>query len=384
MRLHGKVRLRSINRKVNIMSSFRELANDWVLKAHIYEPGRPIEEVARELKLNPDKVIKLASNENSLSPSPRAIKAMIKAAAQMHRYPDGGAFYLKKNLAKKLKIDPSCLIIGNGSNEIIELLGHVFLDETSNIVMAERAFVVYRLVAEMFSATVESIPMFKFTHDLKSMATIINGDTKIVFIGNPNNPTGTMVDGKAIDIFMQSIPDHVVVCFDEAYIELLPENKQPDTLKYVKQGRNVIILRTFSKTYGLAGLRVGYGIAPQECIELLNKARQPFNVNAMALAAAQAALNDDVFVRRTRKLVTDGLHYFCKSFKAMKLEYIPSVANFVLLKTGNGREVYQKLMQHGVIVRPMDPYGMPEYIRVTVGTDKENRHFIKALVKVLK
>ncbi len=362
----------------------KHLAKPWIHNLSSYEAGRPIEEVARELGFDDiDEIVKIASNENSLGPSPKAIEAMTRAAKKMHVYPDGDCFYLRRGLSKKIGVPMDEIIVANGSNEIIEFLGHVFLEKGTNIVMASDAFVVYRLVASVFQAETIRVPSKNFTHDLDAMLKAITPETRIVFISNPNNPTGTMVDGAAIDRFMERVPDHVVVAMDEAYIELLPESKQPDTLRYVRQGRKMYVLRTFSKTYGLAGLRVGYAVAPKEGIELLHRVRQPFNVNAMAQIAALAALDDDDFVKRTREMVKEGLEHLGKSFEKMGLPYVPSVANFILVKVGRGREVFQQLQRKKVIVRPMDGYGLPEYVRVTVGTPRENALLIKALKEVL-
>lgn len=366
------------------MSSFTGLANPWVAGLGVYEPGRPIEEVARELGFaDVDDVIKLASNENALGPSPLAIKAVRKAARRMHLYPDGGAYYLRHALARKLQVQPEQLLIGAGSNEIIELLGHVFLNQSANIVMADRAFVVYKLVAAAARAEAILVPMRNFTHDLAAMQAAITSATRLVFIGNPNNPTGTMVDGKAIGRFLQHLPEQVIAVLDEAYVELLPPAQQPDVLPHVRAGRKVVILRTFSKTYGLAGLRVGYAIAPAECIQLLHRVRQPFNVNALALVAAEAALDDDLHVARTRGMVSRGLRYLGAEFERMGLPYVPSSANFILVEVGAGRRVFEALEREGVIVRPMDSYGLSHHVRITVGTPGENRRVIGALKKVL-
>jgi histidinol-phosphate aminotransferase len=366
------------------MRTFAKIANPWVGQLGIYEPGRPIEEVARELGFkSADEIIKLASNENALGPSPLAVKAMKAAACDMHRYPDGSAFYLKQALAKKLGVSPKMILTVNGSNEAIELLGHTFLGPGKNIVMADRAFVVYALIAATFQARTIAVPMKDFTHDLDAMLKSITKDTRLVFVANPNNPTSTMVDGKQIDKFMKQVPDHVVVCFDEAYIELLPRSMQPDTLKHVKGGRKVAIMRTFSKTYGLAGLRIGYVLAPAACIELLERVRQPFNVNAMAMAAAIAALEDDAYVERTRKMIREGLAFFEEQLDHIGLPFVPAVANFMLVEVGNGRKVFEELMKEGIIARPMDCYGLPRHIRITVGTRKENEQCIKALATVL-
>ena len=366
------------------MRNYLELANPWIGKLGRYEPGRPIEEVARELGFaNAEEIIKLASNENALGPSPLAVRAMKKASRAMHLYPDGDVFYLKDALAKRLDVKPDQLLFGNGSNELLELICHVFLGPGTGIVMADRAFVVYRLMAAMFQAEVVDVPMKDFTHDLDAMVKAIRPNTRIVFVSNPNNPTSTLVDGAAIDRFMSKVPDHVIVCFDEAYIELLPKVKQPDVLQYVRQGCKVMVLRTFSKTYGLAGLRIGYAVASEECIALLNRIRQPFNVNAMAQAAALAALEDDAYVARTRRMVARGLDYLQREFRKMGRSYVPAAVNFVLVEVGKGREVFAALQKEGVIVRPMDGYGLPQYIRITVGKPAENRKCIDALKRVL-
>lgn len=360
-------------------------ANPWIKSLSVYEPGKPIEEVARELGFDDiESIAKLASNENALGPSPKAIEAMVACAAQMHRYPDGGGYYLRQALARKLGVEMNTLVLGTGSNELIELIGHVFLRRGLNIVMADRAFVVYRLIAAAEEAATLAVPMKGgFTHDLKAMLKAITPETRLVFIANPNNPTGTCVKPSEIDAFMDQVPDHVVTVFDEAYIELMPPESQPDTLRYVREGRKAIVLRTFSKAYGLAGLRIGYGVAEPSCAELLHRVRQPFNVNAMAQAAAIAALDDDAFVARTRRMVRNGLAYFEKECRKAGLETVPSVANFLLIKTGRGREIFKALQAERVIVRPMDGYGLPEHVRVTVGTAAENAQCMKALLKVL-
>ncbi|MFC1497025.1 histidinol-phosphate transaminase [Verrucomicrobiota bacterium] len=369
------------------MTNFPQTANSWVGGLATYEPGRPIEEVARELGFeSAGEIIKLASNENALGPSPMAVEAIRKHAAEMHRYPDGGAYYLKRKLAERLDVKPEQLLPANGSNEIIELMAHVFLGPDNGIVVADQAFVVYRLIAECFQAEIVSVPMKRFTHDLSAMLEAIKPNSRIVFISNPNNPTSTMVGEQEINDFMSKVSDDIIVCFDEAYIELLPPAQQPDTLKFVKEGRNVVILRTFSKTYGLAGLRIGYAVAAEPCISLLNKVRQPFNVNSMAMTAAIAALDDDSHVGKTREMVQAGLAYLQGEFEGMGLNFVPAVANFLLVEVGSGpsdplrtgRKVFETLQKEGIIVRPMDVYGLPGFIRVTVGTEEENTRFIKA------
>ncbi len=366
------------------MNPFRERANPWVAGLGVYEPGKPIEEVARELGLpDPEAIVKLASNENALGPSPRAVRAMRRAARQMHLYPDGGAFRLRHRLAEILNLRPEELCFGAGSNELIEFIAHVFLGPSSSIVMADRAFVVYKLIAAMFGAETISVPMRDFTHDLDAMRQAIRPDTRLVFVANPNNPTGTMVENDALTRFVESLPDHVVAVLDEAYIELLPPERQPDSLRWVREGRPVIVLRTFSKTYGLAGLRIGYAAAPPEGIRLLERVRQPFNTSAMAQEAALAALDDPRHVERTRRMVRQGLRFFERACRTMNLPYVPSVANFLLVRTGRGREIFERMQREGVIVRPMDPYGLPDYIRITVGRPAENRRCAEALKKAL-
>lgn len=362
------------------MATFRELARPGIDTLTAYEPGRPIEAVARDYGIaDAGSIIKLASNENALGPSPRAIAAMQAAAAGMHLYPDGGCHALRTALGAHLGLDPACLLPGNGSNELLELLGHAFLGPGTSIVVAECAFVVYRMVATMFGAETLAVPMVKFTHDLPAMLRAIRPDTRLVFVANPNNPTSTRVSPAEVESFMAQVPAHVIVCFDEAYVELLPPALQPDTLRYVREGRRVVVLRTFSKTYGLAGLRLGYGAAPADAVALLNRVRQPFNVSAMAQAAAVAALADEPHVLRTRALVADGLAVFERAFRAMGLAFVPASANFMLVEVGRGRAVFEALMRRGIIVRPMDGYALPAYIRVTVGTADENARFLEAL-----
>jgi histidinol-phosphate aminotransferase len=365
-------------------NTFADIANPWVAKLICYEPGRPVEEVARELGFkSADDIVKLASNESALGPSPRAIKAMQDAAGEMHRYPDGNAYYLRQAISAKLNIPMDLILPTHGSNEALELLGHAFLSNGTSIVMADKAFIVYKLVADMFQAQAIMVPMKKLTHDPDAMLAAIRPDTKIVYLSNPNNPTSTMIDQAALDRFMDAVPGHVIVCFDEAYIELLPPTMQPDTIQYVRAGRNAIILRTFSKTYGLAGLRLGYALAPKECLDLLNRVRQPFNVNAMAMAGAMAALQDDDYVQKVRTLIREELDFYERELDRLGVPFVPAVANFLLADVGKGRDIFVALQKEGVIVRPMDGYKLPEYIRITVGTREENIRCIRALQKVL-
>jgi histidinol-phosphate aminotransferase len=371
--------------------NFQSLANRYVCDVPVYEPGRPIEEVARELGLNPKTIIKLASNENALGPSPKAVAAMRKALATSHLYPDGGGFYLRQALAEKLngglagarpsKVEIDNIILGTGSNEVIEFLYHAFVSPGDEIVAGDRAFVIYAIMAKMFQARCVEVPFRGHTHDLKAMLAAITPKTKLVFVANPNNPTGTRVTNAELDDFIRALPAHVIVVLDEAYIEFLDD--PPPSIEWALQ-RNVVVLRTFSKIVGLAGLRIGYGIAQKECIDLLQRVRQPFNTNAIAQAGALAALDDTAHIRKTRSMTRRGLAYLEKEFQRFKLEYVPSCANFVLVNVGDGDAVFRGLQRLGVIVRPMRGYKMPAWVRVTVGTMEENRRFIGALREELR
>ncbi len=355
----------------------------WIAGLPVYEPGRPIEEVAREFGFaSADDVVKLASNENALGPSPKALKALRAALRSAHLYPDGGAWELRRALAARLAVPMDRIFVGHGSNEILALLGHMYLEPGTSIVMADRAFAIYRLVANLYQAETLAVPMRDYTHDLDAMLAAVRPDTRLVFVANPNNPTGTMVGAEALDRFLGALPPHVTAILDEAYIELLPPDRQPDTLRYVREGRPVFVLRTFSKTYGLAGLRVGYALGPEAGIAALNRVRQPFNVNSLGLAAARAALDDDDYVARTRRLVARGLRQLERGLRELGLTFVPSVVNFLLVEVGDGRAVFDALQRKGVIVRPMDGYGLPRFVRVTVGRARENRRFLEALREV--
>lgn len=342
-----------------------------------YEPGKPVEDVARELGLDPSQIIKLASNENPLGPSPKAVQAMRDTLEKAHFYPDGGAYHLRNALAARFDLEPTNVILGNGSNEIIELLGHGYLRPGDEIVTAKHAFVVYALMAKLYNAVPVEVDDPGFTHDLEAMLAAVTPRTRQLFIANPNNPTGTMVGQKEIDRLMERVPDHVTVVFDEAYYEFL--DTPPDTLRYVREGRNVVILRTFSKIQGLANLRIGYGLAPKEIIEVLQKTRQPFNVNGLAQAAALASLADTEHQERTRSVTDEGRRFLETEFQRLGLEYVPSKANFVLVRVGDGDAVFKALMQKGIIVRAMAGYKLPEWIRVSIGTMEQNRRLIEEL-----
>lgn len=363
---------------------FQDLASPGVDDLLTYEPGRPLEEVARELGIQDLWGIdKLASNENALGPSPLAIEAVRREADRMHLYPDGSAYHLLRDLAEVLDLTPQHLVLTNGSNEAIELIAHVFLHPGTSVVASEYAFVVYRLIAALAGAQFIEAPSRNYGHDPVEMKNAVRKDTRIVFIANPNNPTGTMWDGCRLEAFVEGLPDYVLPVIDEAYIDLIPPEERPPTLDWVREGRPVILLRTFSKAFGLAGLRIGYGVARPDAIQLLQKVRQPFNVNAIAQVAARSALRDDAFLQRSRDLVVAERSFLEVGLMALKCETVPSHANFLLVKTGKGRQVFDALQSEGIIVRPMDGYGLPEFIRVTVGTRRQNERFLDALVKIL-
>ncbi len=352
-------------------------AHEHVLKLVAYEPGKPVEELAREMGMQPSDIIKLASNENPLGPSPKAVQAMRDALDRAHFYPDGGGWALRSAIAEKLDLQRENVVLGNGSNEIIEFIGHAFLRPGDDVVTAKHAFAVYTLMAQLFGARTVEVPDPGFTHDLDAMAAAISPRTRQVFVANPNNPTGTLVTQEAIDRFMDLVPPHVLVIFDEAYYEFL--DSPPDVLKFVREGRNVIVMRTFSKIQGLAALRIGYGLAPKAIADVLQKTRQPFNANGIAQAGALAGLQDDDHMRRTRELTHEGREYFESEFRAMGIEYVPSMANFVLARVGDGDAVFGALLKLGIIVRAMRSYKLPEWIRVSVGTMEQNRRFITEL-----
>lgn len=346
-----------------------------------YKPGKPIEELARERGLKPEDIIKLASNENPLGPSPKAVEAMTKALGEAHIYPDGFGFKLRDAIAKKFGVAIEQTVLGNGSNEIIEFIGHAFLKPGDNVVTAEHAFVVYKLMATLFGADTIEVPDPGFKHDLDAMLAAITPHTKELFIANPNNPTGTIVSMEELERFMARVPEHVVVVIDEAYYEFM--DNPPDTMKFVREGRNVILLRTFSKIQGLAGLRIGYGIGPEHLISVIHKTRQPFNANAIAQAAAVAGLQDEEHQALTKRITDEGRELFQSTFEQLGLEYVPSHANFVLVKVGDGQDVFQKMLDLGVIVRSMVEYKLPEWIRISIGTPEQNKQCISSLKKVL-
>lgn len=361
--------------------SIQGYANQFVCDLVAYEPGKPIEETARELGLRPEHIVKLASNENPLGPSPKAKEAMREASEDVHIYPDGGSWKLRNALAERHGLEMENVVIGNGSNEIIELLCHSFLNRNTALIAAEHAFVVYKLMATLFGARYVEVPDPDFVHDLEGMADAITEETRLVFIANPNNPTGTLVSAEAIARFMDRLPEHVVAVFDEAYHEFLPD--PPDTVKYVREGRNVCVMRTFSKAQGLAGLRVGYGLAPAPVAGLLHRARQPFNSNSVAQAAALAAISDSDHVARTVANNAAGLEFYHDQFARRGLRFVPSVANFVLVDVGDGDAVFRRMLEQGVIIRAMRGYQLPAWVRISVGTPDQNARCLDVLDRIL-
>jgi histidinol-phosphate aminotransferase len=348
-----------------------------------YQPGRPIEEVARELNLPADSIIKVASNENPFGPSPLAMAALQKAIASVNLYPDGNAFYLKQKLAAKLGVEPANLILGNGSNEIIEFVSHALLTPGAEIVVSQYCFAIYPIVAKMLGANVITVLAQDYGHDLPAMLRAITPQTRIVFVANPNNPTGTLASREEVIKLVNDVPDDVLLVMDEAYIEFLDD--AVDLIPLIRLGarKNLILMRTFSKIYGLAGLRLGYGIGNADLISALEKIRQPFNVNLLSQTAALAALDDEEHVRKTRQNNFIGLEFFARAFRKLDLEFVPSSANFLLVRVGAGQKVFEAMQKLGVITRPMGGYQLPEWIRISVGTPQENERSLAALKSVL-
>ena len=361
--------------------SVRHLVPPWLASLVPYQPGKPIEEVEREYGIRDS--IKLASNENPLGPSPRAVAAIQAALHDIHRYPDGGGFYLKRALAAKLGVGTDEIALGNGSNEILELVARTFLRPGDDAVMSEQAFVVYASVVQAAAGIPRAVPLCDFTHDLDAIAVAVRRSTRLVFLGNPNNPTGTIYRRALFEKFLARMPRDVVIVADDAYAEYVVDPDYPRTLDYRAPDRLLLTLRTFSKIYGLAGLRIGYGIGPAELIAAVDRIRQPFNVNSLAQIGALAALDDDEHVEKSRRTNRDGMESLEHAFTRLGLAFVPSQANFVLVRVGDGAGVYERLLRQGVIVRPMGGYGFSQHVRVTVGTGEENARFVAALERAL-
>jgi len=361
----------------------KDLVADYIKKLVPYVPGKPIEELERELGIKES--IKVASNENPIGPSPKAIEAIEACLRDLNRYPDGNATLLKQKLSEKLGVTPGMIVTGNGSNEVLELVAATFMRPGDHAVVSEHAFVVYDLAVDArgYEKTVAP-PGKNYGHDLKAMADAVKENTRLLFIANPNNPTGTYVTRGEVDELLESLPEDVIVVIDEAYFEYVEKDDFPDAVELVKSGANVVATRTFSKIHGLAALRIGYGVMKEEMAEYVNRVRQPFNTNMLAQVAAEAALSDDEFIQKVKKINAEGMAYLEDRFKKMGIEYIPSVGNFVLFKSPkDSKTLYDELLHKGVIVRPMAGYRLPEWIRVTVGLPDENDRFIKALGELM-
>lgn len=343
-----------------------------------YEPGKPIEDLAREYGFSPSQIIKLASNENPLGPSPKALDALGRNLHKIHLYPDGYGYYLKEALSHHLDIDAENIVLGNGSNEIIELLFHVFAtNEEDEVLFSKYAFAVYKLMAELFGVHFKEIADVSFNHDLKAMLEAIGPKTKLIFIANPNNPTGTRVSNEDLYLFLEGVPDEVIVAIDEAYIDFVPD--PPQTLSFVKKRDNIVILRTFSKMYGLAGLRIGYGVASKYVARFLERARQPFNTNSLAQIAATASLEDTQHRLMTLKITEEGKKRLEENFDRLGLPFIPSSANFILVHVGDGDFIFRALLKKGIIVRSMKSYGLAEWVRITIGTEDQLSRLLEEL-----
>ncbi|MBC7288152.1 MAG: histidinol-phosphate transaminase [Armatimonadetes bacterium] len=348
-----------------------------------YSPGKPTREVQEEL--GPIEVVKLASNENPLGPSPQAIEAMCRAASEVHIYPDPACTELTRALARKWDVDPDGVVVGRGSDELIHMLGLAFVNPGDEVVYSDPPFSLYPFTADLMDAKHVPVPAVNFKHDLRGFAEAITDRTKLVFIANPYNPTGTINTAEEVAELMERVPDTCIVVFDEAYYEYVDDPAYPDTLQYVREGRRVVVLRTFSKAYALAGLRIGYGLMPPEIAQALRQVREPFNVSSLAQAAALASLADEEQVVRSRKMVLEGREYLYRELDKLGLEYVPTRANFIFIDAGvDSRALFNELMRRGVTVRTGDIFGYPTYIRTTIGTPEQNERFIAALVQALQ
>ncbi len=363
--------------------SIADQAPDYIRAISPYQPGKPIAELAREMGLVEASIVKLASNENPLGISPMAKEAIARAVAELARYPDGNGFALKAALSERTGVPMNGIVLGNGSNDVLELVARTFLTPGSEAVFSEHAFAVYPLATMAVGGKPVAVPAKNFGHDLDAMAAAVTDKTGVIFIANPNNPTGTFLPGPQIAAFLEKIPERVLVVLDEAYTEYLSDEDRYDAIAWLARFPNLLVSRTFSKAYGLAGLRVGYGLANLGVIDLLNRVRQPFNVNSLALAAATAALGDEEFLAKSADLNRRGMRQLTAAFQAMALEWIPSWGNFVTVKVGDGDAVNRKLLTQGVIVRPIAGYGMPQWLRVSIGLPEENARFISALQQAL-
>lgn len=364
--------------------SLAQLAPDHIRAISPYVPGKPISELAREMGLNEADILKLASNENPLGMSPKARAAVAAVIDDIARYPDGNGFALKEALSRRFALSHDNFVLGNGSNDVLELVARAFLTPGQSGVYSQYAFAVYPLAIQSIGARCVEVPARNYGHDLAAMADAISPDTRIVFIANPNNPTGTFHAGEAIESFLKLVPQGVIVVLDEAYNEYMAPELRYDAIAWLKRYPNLVVSRTFSKIYGLAGLRIGYAAANPDVADMMNRVRAPFNANSLALAAAEAALGDDEFLQRSFEVNRAGMAQIAKGLDALGLQYIPSAGNFIAFKVGDGSGVNNRLLRQGVIVRPIAGYGMPEWLRVTISTEAENARFLDALAQALK
>jgi histidinol-phosphate aminotransferase len=358
-------------------------APEYVRKIAPYQAGKPIGELAREYGLDEASIVKLASNENPLGMPESARRAMLAAMDELGRYPDSNGFDLKAEIARRYSVPQDWITLGNGSNDILEIAAHALLQPGESAVYAQYSFVVYALATQAVGARAIVVPARDFGHDLDAMRAAIAPDTRVVFIANPNNPTGTFAPAQAVEAFLASVPPDVVVVLDEAYNEYLDPALRFDSTQWVRRFPNLILSRTLSKAYGLAGLRVGFALAQPELTDLMNRIRQPFNVNSLAQAAAIAALGDTAFLERSYEVNRQGKERLQKAFETMGLQYVPSSGNFVLVRVGDASSVYERLLRAGVIVRPVAGYGLPEWLRVSIGLPEENEKFLAALPAAL-
>jgi len=364
-----------------VSTAWERLANEPILDIHPYQPGKPIEEVERELGI--PGVVKLASNENPFPPSLAVLDALRKALTGLHRYPDGAGHYLRQALGKKHAVSPEAIVLGNGSNELIELLARTFVRPGDEVLIPYPSFVVYPSIVQAVGGTRVVVSLKDHRIDLPRMRRAITALTKMMFVANPNNPTGTIVTADEVEKFLDKVPEDVIVVFDEAYYDFAAGPDFPDTLAYLRQGKRVVVLRTFSKMASLAGLRIGYAVADPECIALVNRIRQPFNVNTLAQVAASTVIEDETHVRRSVEAVRDGVRTVSAALDTMGVRYVPSRANFILAEFSDSARVYEQLLKLGIIVRPMASFGLEQALRITVGTPEENIRLVEALRTVL-
>ena len=368
---------------INRVADVCDLAPNYIRAIAPYQPGKPIAELAREFGLDATNIIKLASNENPLGPSPLAVTAIERALSDIAHYPDGNGFDLKSALARRYGVDMAQIVLGNGSNDVLELAARVFLGAGCEAIYSQHAFAVYALVTQATGAAGIETPARNFAHDLGAMLKAVTARTRMVFIANPNNPTGTLIASEELFAFLRALPNTVIAVLDEAYHEYLPADRKGDSISWLAQFPNLIVTRTFSKAYGLAGLRIGYAFAHSSIADLMNRVRQPFNVNSIALVAATAALEDQEFVRRSFDLNQAGMRQISQGLNRLGLDCIPSFGNFISFRVSHAADVFQRLLRCGVIVRPIASYGMPDYLRVSIGLEAENMRFFESLEQVL-